>query len=76
MPLTKKERRKLKQQESLASEVAGIKRHRRKKIITWILGGAGTVIAVGALVWFIATRPNLPPTNMQGHIEESPKTPL
>ncbi|MDP1689388.1 MAG: hypothetical protein Q8L47_04680 [bacterium] len=27
---------------------------------------------IGGLWWFISTRPKLPPTSMQGHIEESP----
>jgi hypothetical protein len=27
---------------------------------------------IGGLGWFIASRPNLPPTTIQGHIEQSP----
>ncbi|MBI5465986.1 MAG: hypothetical protein HY974_01705 [Candidatus Kerfeldbacteria bacterium] len=73
-PLMKKERKELKRQEKVATWEAVTNKRRRKKIISWILGGTGTVVAVGALLWFIATRPNLPPTNMQGHIEESPNT--
>jgi len=71
---SKKDRRKLKQQRSLDTWEAATKKHRRNKIILWILGSIGTLVVAGALVWFITTRPNLPPTNMQGHIEESPKT--
>lgn len=32
------------------------------------------VALAGGIGWYIAMRPNLPPTTMQGHIEVSPKT--
>ncbi len=48
-----------------------------KKIGRYLLHSLVGVGIVGGLGWFIATRPaplRLPPTTMQGHIEESPKT--
>lgn len=44
-----------------------------KKIGAYFLYGAVGIGIVGGIGWFIATRPSLPPTTMQGHIEESPK---
>lgn len=43
-----------------------------KKIGKYSLYAVIVVIVMGGFGWFVATRPNLPPTNMQGHIESSP----
>lgn len=45
-----------------------------KKIVAYFLYGAIGIGIIGGLGWFIATRPNLPPTTMQGHIEKSPES--
>lgn len=48
---------------------------RRRKIVRFAKRGA-IIAASAALIalagWYISNQPNLPPTNMQGHIEESP----
>jgi hypothetical protein len=58
------EKQKAKQQEKL--------KEAPKKIGRLIVYGIIGVGAVGGLGWFIASRPNLPPTTIQGHIEQSP----
>ncbi len=52
------------------------KTERRRKLIRFAKrAGYGAIsIGVAALgIWYLSTRPNLPPTDMQGHIEENPK---
>lgn len=43
-----------------------------KKIGKYSLYGLIGVAVIGGLGWFILTRPSLPPTSMEGHIEQSP----
>jgi len=47
-------------------------KHTVKKVIKIIIGCLVVGGALGTLGWFIVSRPNLPPTSMQGHIEENP----
>jgi hypothetical protein len=49
---------------------------RKRKFIRLAKRGATVVVSAGVIglgLWYLSTRPNLPPTDMQGHIEESPK---
>lgn len=52
------------------------KRQQLKHSIKNLINIASIVIVVGGaffgLGWFILNRPNLPPTSLEGHIEESP----
>lgn len=41
-------------------------------IATKLLIVLGVIITVGAIVWYISNQPNLPPTDIQGHIEQGP----
>jgi len=43
-----------------------------KKLGRYIFYILIAALIVGGLGWFVASRPNLPPTTMQGHIEQSP----
>lgn len=43
-----------------------------KKLGRYIFYILIAALIVGLLAWLVASRPNLPPTAMQGHIEESP----
>lgn len=43
-----------------------------KKIGRLISYAAGGVIILGGLAWFLSSSPNLPPTSMQNHSENSP----
>lgn len=45
-----------------------------KKIGAYILYGAVSAMIIGGFGWYVLTRPNLPPTTMAGHAEESPKS--
>ncbi len=49
-------------------------KHRSTKAAARTLGVAAALGAVGGLVWFASTRPNLPPTIVQGHTEDMPAT--
>lgn len=73
-PLSKKERNKLRRQEKLEVQETIARQRRIKKIVRLTAWGIFGVALIGGFGWFISTRPNLPPTNMQGHIEENPKT--
>ncbi len=49
---------------------------RKRKFLRLAKRGAAVVVSVAVIglgLWYLSTRPNLPPTDMQGHIEESPK---
>ena len=43
-----------------------------KKIGQYILYAIIGIGVIGLLGWFISSRPNLPPTTMEGHVERSP----
>jgi hypothetical protein len=71
--LRKKQKGELKKKEQRKETLA----EAPKKIGRYLLYSFIGIGVVGGLGWFIATRPaspRLPPTTMQGHIEESPKT--
>ncbi len=50
---------------------------KRRRLFKKLLIIVPVVIVVGGVIaligWFLSSRPNLPPTDMQGHIEENPK---
>lgn len=52
------------------------KAERKHKLMRFAKRGVA-IVASGTLIalagWYISTRPNLPPTDTQGHIEESPQ---
>lgn len=57
---TKTERKALKQQEKLEIKENATQRRRFKKIASWILSGGLAIAAIGGLIWFVATRPPIP----------------
>lgn len=70
--LTKKERKQMRREERKKEHNKERNKQTTKNITTIaiaVLVVGGVVFALG---WFIASRPNLPPTSMQNHIEESP----
>ena len=70
--LRKKQKEELKKQEQRKETLAEAPKKIRHYLLYLLIG----VGIVGGLGWFITTRPaplRLPPTTMQGHIEESPK---
>lgn len=70
----KKEFRMLKKQHKEEEQ----RRQRRRQMFRRALTIGATVAVVGGGVFglarFVGTRPNLPPTDLQGHIEDMPKT--
>ncbi|MDA2922857.1 hypothetical protein MYX07_06365 [Patescibacteria group bacterium AH-259-L07] len=69
---TKRERRQLKKQRQIEERKRAQRRQRVKKIVNIII----FILVIGggifALVWFSLTASKLPPTTMEGHIEQSP----
>lgn len=63
-PLTKKERKELKRQEKLEVKEAASQKRRFKKFASWGLGGGLTVAVIGGLVWYVATRPPIPESDI------------
>ncbi len=70
--LTKQQRAELKRQGKMEARQSESRKRRLRKISSWALGIAFTLVAVGGSGWFMVTRPSLPPTSMQGHIEDMP----
>jgi len=74
--LTRKERRYL---QKLENKLSGNKNPSKplndiKQVPTKILFITLAVIIIAGISWFISTRPNLPPIDLAGHIEENPST--
>ncbi len=69
----KKDRHELQREEKLRAQESASRKRLLKKIVSWSLGSIAAIGTVAALGWYVSAQPNLPPTNMQGHIEESPK---
>lgn len=70
--LTKKERRQLKKQQKIEERRRAHRRRAIRKIVNIVV----FILVIGggifALIWLSLTASNLPPTTMQGHIEQSP----
>ena len=64
LPLTHKERKEFKRQEKLEDRETAMQKRTVKKIISWILGGGLTIAAIGGLIWFVATRPPIPESDI------------
>lgn len=62
--LTKKERKELKRQEKLTAKEAALQSHRFKRVASWGLWGGLTVAVIGGLVWYVATRPPVPESDI------------
>lgn len=64
IPLTKKERKELKRQEKLEAKEATAQSRRFKKIVLWGMGGGLTIVLIGGLVWYVASRPPIPESDI------------
>lgn len=64
IPLTKKERKELKHQEKLGAKEKSERKRRWKKITSWSLGSGTIVALIGGLVWYVATRPPIPESDI------------
>lgn len=62
--LTKKERKELKRHEKLEVKETSTQKLRFKKIISWGLGGGITIAVVGGFIWYAATRPPIPESDI------------
>ncbi len=45
-----------------------------KSIATKLLMAFGVLVILGGIIWYMKMQPNLPPTDMLGHIEQNPKS--
>lgn len=43
-----------------------------KKIGKYLLYAIGGIVIIGGIGWFLSSRPNLPPTTIENHSEDSP----
>lgn len=68
--LKKKEKVQIKQKEQANEKV----KVAPKKIGKYILYVLIAVSIIGGLVWVVSRTPNLPPTTMQNHVEDSPES--
>lgn len=75
--LTKKEKRELGRQERKQEEAIAQMQNQRKKIKFWVFGIGLPAAVIAGIVFLISKAPDkakLPPTIMQGHVEENPKS--
>ncbi len=75
--LTKKEKRELGRQERRETEVLTQIQKQKNKIKFWIFGIGLPAVIIGGIIFLISkapSKPKLPPTIAQGHIEQSPKS--
>lgn len=63
-PLTKKETREIKRQEKIEKKEALAQKRRFKKIALWGLGAGLIIAAVGGLIWYVATKPQIPESDI------------
>ena len=63
-PLTKKERKELKRQEKIETKDAVIQTRHTKRVIRWIGWSAFCIAIIAGLVWFVATRPPIPESDI------------
>ncbi len=63
-PLNKKERQELKRQEKLEAREAAMQKRRIKHILNWAMGLALVVIPIGGLIWYSATQPPIPESDI------------
>ena len=62
--LTKKERHELKRQGKLEAREAAVQKRRIKRIINWTIGLALIILPIGGLIWYSATRPPIPESDI------------
>ncbi len=61
---TKTERKALKQQVKMEAKEAAMQKRNFQKIVSWILGGGLTIAMIGGLIWYVATRPPIPESDI------------
>lgn len=64
IPLNKKERWELKQQEKLEAREIFARKHKLKKFVSWGLGGGIIAAAIGGIIWYAATQPPIPESDI------------
>lgn len=61
---TKKERQELKRQEKLEVREAAMNKRRIKRVINWTIGVTLVALPIGGLIWYSATRPPIPESDI------------
>lgn len=62
--LSGKERRELKRREKLEARETAIKKRHFKKITLWAIGGTVMIASIVGLIWYSATRPAIPESDI------------
>lgn len=62
--LSKREKRELKRQEKVERKEEAIRKGRSKTIINWTIGLALVALPIAGLIWYSATRPPIPETEI------------
>ena len=70
--LNRRERRYLAKLEGKYNPQSSIQTRNWKSITTKFLIAFGVLATLGGIIWYIKMQPNLPPTDMAGHIEQNP----
>lgn len=70
--LTKKERKYLRKLENRLGQEKTGKLKFKNDLFLKIFGVLVVILAIGGFIWYQSVQPNLPPIDMQGHIEQNP----
>ena len=70
--LNRRERRYLAKLESKLQPDKNINSFQWKSIVTKFSLGLAVLLIVGGVIWYIKSQPNLPPIDMEGHVEQNP----
>lgn len=62
--LTNQEKYEAKRQEKLRAQTLAVKKQRFRKVVVWGLGGILSLVLIGGGVWYIATRPPVPESDI------------
>ncbi|HEY4483290.1 MAG: hypothetical protein A3I39_01120 [Candidatus Yanofskybacteria bacterium RIFCSPLOWO2_02_FULL_47_9b] len=62
--LTKKERKEFRRQEKLETQETAIVERRKRHTINWAIGISAVILPIGGLIWYSATRPPIPESDI------------
>ena len=65
---TRKEQREFKRQEKLKAREAAMQKRRTQRIVNWTISLALVILPVGGLIWYGATRPSVPESDIASRV--------
>ncbi len=72
--LTKKERKYLRKLEKKLGDNGKTKLKSYNSLFLKLAAGLFVILAIGGFAWYVLSQPDLPPMDMQGHIEQNPES--